>query len=84
MIAQEGALLVQCHSETSQNGKEELQVSRSKKFFLLSMFIASHQKSLFVGGISGTPQLGIVLEDYHDSLDEGSGMKLHLKKVFNS
>ena len=28
-----------------------------------------------VGGISGTPQLGIVLEDHQGSFDEGSGVK---------
>ncbi len=32
-----------------------------------------------LGGISGTPQLGIVLEDQQSSLDEGLGVRLCFK-----
>ena len=56
-------------------------VSKSKKLFLLSIVHCVELiKLIFVGGISGTPQLGIVLEDHQDSLDEGSGVRLYQKK----
>ena len=37
-----------------------------------------------LGGISGTPQLGIVLEDQQSSLDEGLGMLIVLKDIILS
>ena len=37
-----------------------------------------------LGGISGTPQLGIVLEDQQSSLDEGLGMLICLKDIILS
>ena len=46
-------------------------------------FVHFIEKLIFLGGISGTPQLGIVLEDHQDSLDEGSGMRQYQKKIFS-
>ena len=43
--------------------------------------IISNTKNTFLGGISGTPQLGIVLEDQQSSLDEGLGVLIGLKII---